>query len=145
MKLNDITVAQYIEYYFAETKPEGWEQLGEELSNIIEPDNYGQRLSLYKQWLTLRLKKTLNDIDGKSNTRNDILEKRLIATIERLTQGGNSEYTEEHFTEWIVEVGKWAGYHIDRDKTTMLEFAVMTKNMDKERQAQIRAIKNQKR
>jgi hypothetical protein len=144
MKLSEITIEEYIGCYLADVKPDWWGDVSEELIKIIEPFDYASGLNIHKDLLRVYITRAMNIVEGKSNTANEIKEKRLLMSLERRANN-NNPYTDHDFSSWIVSVGKWSGYHISRATTLMLDFAMMTKRMNDEYRAQLQALKTRKK
>jgi hypothetical protein len=134
--LSNITINQYVDFYFSDKKPNNWEEINNELNKVLNVDKSDFFLELNKSYLSLLITKMIDFITkGKIDPRLDIKLEAIRKKIDDLIKAtGENSITEDAFVNWIVNISKWMGYRIDRDKVTMYEFAIMSNKMLKEEQ-----------
>jgi len=130
-----------------------WEQVYEEYVQISGNKAYKNVTSLIQRTATLQAKLQLAtaamqnedfDILNKLGYKGGIdkavskIQKDTISLqqrqneIEQATTKDQRTLKESDFTVWIVQVGKFMGYRIDRKITTVSEFVEMSKQMEQE-------------
>jgi hypothetical protein len=143
MRLNEVTISEYIALCLAPEKPDGWDELTKELDKILPSNGYNAIIDLYRRQLILTAKKILSAIDEKQDARIDIELNRVLRQIELLSEKKDSgkDMSEKDFIAWVMLVSKHIGYRIDRDKTSMLDFAIATKQMQDEQKIALQQMK----
>jgi hypothetical protein len=147
MKLSNITISEYIEYYLSENKPDFWEAINDELNNILPSNENSLLLNLYRRQMIISVQKLLNIAQKKQDPRLEIELNRVSIQLTQLLEKRQADtaMTDKSFAEWIMHLSKYLGFRIDREKMSMLDFAVATKQMQDEQKIIMQQLKNNRK